>query len=158
MGMDPSRARRLALSLTWTPRSGPRRRWGLAFDPLPWLLPLAVTAAILLAAFGTRFLPPSAFVPPAAQSSAPAPDSQAPKAAMASLPAPGHPHGEKSGGDIITPLNVRDPASLVMGPSGYNPPASVIPDVKPPEPMPPAKKRSKKMKSEDWRKQENYRF
>lgn len=156
MGMDPSRARRLALSLTWTPRSGPRRRFGLAFDPLPWLLPLAVTAAVLAAAAATRLLPTSAFVPPAAQASAPAKDGQPPKAAVDALPAPGHPHGEKSDGDVITPLNVRDPASLVMGPSGFGPPAAVVPDA--PPPAPPAKKRSKKMKSEDWRKQENYRF
>lgn len=38
------------------------------------------------------------------------------------------------GGDIITPLNVRDPSALVMGPGSYCPPTATIV-----EPDPPAK-------------------
>ncbi len=47
--------------------------------------------------------------------------------------APGAPVGE-GGGDIITPLNVRDPSALVMGPGSYCPPSATIA-----EPDPPAK-------------------
>ncbi|MBI5239249.1 MAG: hypothetical protein HY926_02145 [Elusimicrobia bacterium] len=155
--MDPSRPRRLALRLTWTPRCGPRRRWGLAFDPVPWLLPLAVTAAVLLAAAWVRFAPlrpdPPAHAAALMKPLSPMPAS--PPGAQAPLPAPGQAMDEK--GDVITPLNVRDPAALVLGPGGSSPPPAVVPDVKG-APVPPARKRSKKMKNEDWRKPENYRF
>ena len=43
--------------------------------------------------------------------------------------APGSPFGK--GEDIITPLNVRDPSALVMGPAGMRkctPPPAVVPD------------------------------
>lgn len=56
------------------------------------------------------------------------------------LVAAGDPPGE--GGDIITPLNVRDPSALVMGPGGgaLCPPAASI--VEPP-PVPQQKRRRK---------------
>ncbi|MCR4294043.1 MAG: hypothetical protein NUW21_00805, partial [Elusimicrobia bacterium] len=51
-------------------------------------------------------------------------------AAPAATPAPGDPEGY--GGDIITPLNVRDPSALVMGPAHY------YQSCPPPEPAPSA--------------------
>lgn len=43
------------------------------------------------------------------------------------LASSGDPVGEPS--DIITPLNVRDPSALVMGPgSSWNPPTAVLPE------------------------------
>lgn len=41
--------------------------------------------------------------------------------------APGDPVGQS--GDVITPLNVRDPSALVMGPgASWNPPAGDVPE------------------------------
>jgi hypothetical protein len=52
--------------------------------------------------------------------------------------APGDPAGH--GGDVITPLNVRDPSALVMGPGDYHrtcPPLDLAePEPKPVEPKP----------------------
>lgn len=64
--------------------------------------------------------------------------------------APGDPVGQS--GDIITPLNVRDPSALVMGPgASINPPEGVVPEPTPPsviEPPPaPRAKPSKPLKS-----------
>lgn len=50
-------------------------------------------------------------------------------AETASAAAAGSPVG--TGEDIITPLNVRDPSALVMGPAGMReciPPPAVVPD------------------------------
>lgn len=47
-----------------------------------------------------------------------------------SLIGSGHPIGES--GDIITPLNVRDPSALVMGPGSYAPSEAATP---PPPPQ-----------------------
>ena len=61
-------------------------------------------------------------------------------AAPAATAAPGDPVGES--GDIITPLNVRDPSALIMGPGGFHPvcpppePSVVDPDRPADEPKP----------------------
>jgi len=58
------------------------------------------------------------------------------------LEAAGDPIGET--GDIITPLNVRDPSALVIGPGAYHP---VCPPTATAEPAPLSKRRKKEMES-----------
>ena len=65
------------------------------------------------------------------------------------LASSGDPVGEKS--DIITPLNVRDPSALIMGPgSSWGPPSAVVPEPEAPsalEARPRALKPIKPLKS-----------
>ena len=59
--------------------------------------------------------------------------------------APGEPVGQS--GDIITPLNVRDPSALVMGPgSSWNPPAGDLPEPSEPSLIAP-RRRAKPIKA-----------
>lgn len=66
----------------------------------------------------------------------------------AATAAPGDPEGH--GGDIITPLNVRDPSALVMGPGDYHPKCPQLDPVAPEgrlvEPLPYKPPKAKKMK------------
>ena len=60
--------------------------------------------------------------------------------------APGDPVGQS--GDIITPLNVRDPSALVMGPgTSINPPAGIEPEPSASEVAPRKAKPIKPLKS-----------
>ena len=110
MGMEHNPSdRRITFSVSWT-ADGKRRHGELNIAPTS-----LARAAFLLAlcalsyGLGLRQGGPSLPAPATAQAR---PENHPPQAAAATA-APGHAVGQAE--DVITPLNVRDPTSLVMG-------------------------------------------
>lgn len=133
--MDTHPPRGLSLTLSWTGAHGPRS----ARLPLGALA--RVGAVLSLCALSYRVggwhrglelsaqaVPGGARVVTAANAIAPAASGSVSSVDTA---APGHPVGQSA--DLITPLNVRDPSALVMGPS-YNTPAEPSAVAPPPAP------------------------
>ena len=136
----------LSLTLSWGP-SGARRRGSLPLGALLRVgLGLALCAACYEAGRWHGGLEAQAERTPlrplvAARTAAPLPVAETRSGAAA----PGQAVGEPQ--DVITPLNVRDPSALVMGPGATDsassrfqpPPPAAEPDADEPPPSPPAR-------------------
>lgn len=123
---DTPKSRGLSLSLSWGPLEAPKS----AVLPLSVFLRVFLLLALCAGAYELGRRHERAV----AQASAPASavvvvetaDAKPARAAASPTAAPGEAVGESK--DLITPLNVRDPSALVMGPGATDtPPPAAVP-------------------------------
>jgi hypothetical protein len=125
----PHPAGGLSLTLSWH-ASGERRQHVLPLDA-----PARTALAFLLCGAGYAFgrwteRVESSSAAPSAVVLVPRAE-KAPRSGGTGV-APGRPVDEPA--DVITPLNVRDPSSLIMGPGALEPAPSRVPSASPPAP------------------------
>lgn len=125
MNTDP-RSRGLSLTVSWGALDAPKS----ARLPFVAFLRVALLLALCAGSYAVGRIQERTIAAAAAPASAVVvvekSDSKPAAAAASPTAAPGHAVGEDQ--DVITPLNVRDPSALVMGPGATSaPPAADVP-------------------------------
>jgi hypothetical protein len=125
--MEHPSERRLSLSLSWSGGSGKR-----SYDlPLGSFLRVLAVLALCAVSFKAGFWRAQLDREAAAYVAASTQPAVEGRTDTLGAGAPGRPVGEPE--DVITPLNVRDPSALVMGPGATEaPPSSEVPPPPPP--------------------------
>lgn len=124
--MDNPSSRGLSVTFSWGALDDPKRRT----VSLGAALRVALAASLVVAAYEVgrwqeRVLAADAAPKPASAVVVVEKSDKTAKAEKGTGAAPGQAVGEPT--DVITPLNVRDPSALVMGPSESSPPPAAAP-------------------------------
>lgn len=113
---EPPKGPYLTVSFGWSTRT-----WNVTLTPAS----AAAMAVMMLVAVALHAYKPAPPEPPMSSVAVHGVDPAVAVAHGGSFLAPGQPPGEP--GDVITPLNVRDPSALVMPPASDAPPAAAEP-------------------------------